>query len=163
MQASELSARLVRERMAKVEAITPALEAIRQVVAMALPVTPERRSYWKIWVGFWERSSYDADVARTMRDRYQEWRERLSRLLKRAQDEGDVAPGVDVHQAASALMALVDGIGVGVLLGVQRIPPERQRAMFNRWLDTVRAGPVGEAARTRKAATPAPARRRRAG
>src|SRR5262249_53183524 len=80
VQASELSARLVRERMAKAESIVPALEAIRQVVAISLPVTPERRSYWRIWVGFWERSSYDADVARTMRARYHEWRDRLGRL-----------------------------------------------------------------------------------
>ncbi len=137
VQASELSARLVRQRMANAETMTPALEAIRQVVAMALPITAERRSTWKIWVGFWERSSYDADVARTMRDRYVEWRERLGRLLKRAQAEGDVSADIDIAQAATALVALVDGIGVGVLLGVQKIPPQRQRAMFDAWLDAV--------------------------
>jgi AcrR family transcriptional regulator len=166
VQASELGARLVRERMAKAEAIVPALEAIRQVVAMALPVTPERRSYWRIWVGFWERSSYDADVAGTMRERYHEWRQRLGRLLKRAQDEGDVAADIDVGQAAGALVALVDGIGVGVLLGVQRIPPERQRAMFDRWLDAIRAKPVEAArparrpSRARPGAATSPKRRR---
>ena len=143
VEASEQSARLVRERMARAESIVPAVEAIRRVVALALPLTAETRSYWRIWVGFWERSSYDDEVARTMRLRYQEWRQRLARLLQRAQEEGDVAPGVNIAQAADALVALVDGIGVEVLLGVQRIPAARQRAMFDLWLETVRSQPIG--------------------
>jgi AcrR family transcriptional regulator len=143
VQASEQSARLVRERMARAESIVPAVEAIRRVVALALPLTAETRSYWRIWVGFWERSSYDDEVARTMRLRYQEWRQRLARLLQRAQEEGDVAPGVSISQAADALVALVDGIGVEVLLGVQRIPAARQRAMFDLWLETVRSNSLG--------------------
>jgi|SRR6185312_3380908 len=143
VEASEQSAKLVREQMLKAEEIAPALEAIRQVVALALPLTPVRRSYWRIWVGFWERSSYDDGVARVMRLRYAEWRERLARLLKRAKVEGDVAPDVDIPQAANALVALIDGIGVEVLLGVQKISPARQRAMFELWLDTVRTRPIG--------------------
>ena len=158
VEASEQSARLVREQMVKAEAITPAVEAIRQVVSLALPLTPTRRSYWRIWVGFWERSSYDDSVARTMRLRYVEWRERLVRLLRRAQVEGDVALGVDVPQAATALIALVDGIGVGVLLGVQKIPPAQQRAMFDRWLETVRTEPLGQQSLTKSSRGRAAAR-----
>ena len=145
VEASELSARLVRERMARAETIVPAVEAIRRVVAMALPLTTETRSTWRIWVGFWERSSYDDEVASTMRLRYQEWRQRLARLLQRAKDEGDVAAQVDIRQAAEALVALIDGIGVEVLLGVQRIPAARQKAMFELWLDTVRSRPLAAA------------------
>jgi AcrR family transcriptional regulator len=159
VQASEQSARLVRERMARAESIVPAVEAIRRVVALALPLTAETRSYWRIWVGFWERSSYDDEVARTMRLRYQEWRQRLARLLQRAQEEGDVAAGVNIAQAADALVALVDGIGVEVLLGVQRIPAARQRAMFDLWLETVRSKPIGgDEAAVKPAATGKPGR-----
>lgn len=161
VEASEQSAKLVREQMLKAEEISPALEAVRQVVALALPLTPVRRSYWRIWVGFWERSSYDDGVARTMRLRYAEWRERLSRLLQRAKLEGDVAPAVDIPQAASALVVLIDGIGVEVLLGVQKISPARQRAMFELWLDTVRTRPIGgEAAAARPARAKVAAGRR---
>ena len=144
LAASELSARQVREAMARVESIVPAVEAIRQVVAIALPL--KRGDNWRGWVGFWERSSYDDQVARTMRLRYVEWRQRLMRLLRRAQKEGDVAPAVDIRNAAEALVALVDGIGVEVTLGVQNIPPARQKAMFDLWLETVRAKPIVEAA-----------------
>ena len=138
IEASELSARLVRDQMERAEKITPALEAIRRVVSYALPLTAESRGYWKIWVGYWERSSYDADVARVMHLRYDEWRDRLARLLARAQAEGDVAAEVDVKEAAQSLVLLVDGIGVQVLLGVGRVPAARQKALFDLWLDTIR-------------------------
>jgi AcrR family transcriptional regulator len=142
IEASEHSARLVRGRMERVERITPAIEAIRKVVALALPLTAEIRGYWRIWVGFWERSSYDDEVARVMRLRYEEWRNRLASLLARAQAEGDVAPDVNIREATESLVALVDGIGVQVLLGVGRIPAARQKAMFDLWLDTLRRSPV---------------------
>ena len=146
IEASEHSARLVRIRMERAAQATPALEAIRKVVALALPLTAETRGYWRIWVGYWERSSYDDEVARVMRLRYSEWRGRLANLLAKAQAEGAVATGVNVQHAAASLVALVDGIGVQVLLGVGRIPPARQRAMFDRWLDTVCSGGVAEPA-----------------
>jgi AcrR family transcriptional regulator len=148
IEASELSARLVRDRMARAEQTRPVIEAIRKVVALALPLTPERRGYWRIWVGYWERSSYDDEVSRVMRLRYDEWRDRLARMLAMAQAAGEVAADVDVQHAAQSLVALVDGIGVQVLLGVGRIPPARQRAMFDLWLDTLRSrGGVMEAGR----------------
>lgn len=140
IEASELSARLVRERMERAERTVPALEAVRKVVAFALPLTAEARGYWRIWLGYWERSSYDDDVSRIMRLRYEEWRGRLERLLRRAQAEGDVASAVDARESAEALIALVDGLGVQVVLGVSRISAARQRAMFDDWLETVRLG-----------------------
>ncbi|MBX3485167.1 TetR family transcriptional regulator C-terminal domain-containing protein [Phenylobacterium sp.] len=139
IEASELSARLVRDQMVKAEQVSPALEAVRKVVSFALPLTAERRNYWKVWIGYWERSSLDAEVNRVMRLRYDEWRERLTRLLVRAKAEGDVGEGVDPGRAAQDLVLLIDGIGVAVLLGVGgRIPPARQKALFDLWLDTVR-------------------------
>lgn len=140
IEASEHSSMLVRRRMERAEQVRPTLDAIRKVAALALPLTAETRGYWRIWVGYWERSSYDDDVARVMRLRYDEWRTRLARLLARAREDGDVAPDVDPREAAESLVALIDGIGVQVLLGVGRIPPARQRAMFDQWLEALRRG-----------------------
>ena len=138
IEASELSARLVRAQMERAEQIEPAIEALRKVVSFALPLSKESRGYWRIWVGYWERFSYDDEVSRVMRLRYDEWRGRLAGMLKRAQAQGDVDPAVDIRHAAESLVALVDGIGMQVLLGVGRIPAARQKAMFDLWLDTVR-------------------------
>lgn len=149
IEASELSARLVRGRMERLERSGPAMDAIRKVVALALPVTAEIRGYWRIWFGYWERSSYDEEVARVMRLRYDEWRGRLERLLARAQAEGDVAAEVDPRRAAEALIALVDGIGVQVVLGVSRLSGARQKALFDQWLEAVRKGDAAQLATAR--------------
>jgi len=137
IEASELSARLVRDQMERAGRVVPAREAIRKVVALALPLTAETRGYWRIWLAYWERSSYDDEVSRVMRLRYDEWRGRLETLLRRAQAEGDLAKGVNPRETAESLIALVDGIGVQVVLGVSRISAARQRAMFDAWLETV--------------------------
>lgn len=145
IEASELSARLVRDRMERAARTPDALEAIRKVAALALPLTSEIRGYWRIWLGYWERSSYDDEVSRVMRLRYDEWRGRLEALLRRAQAEGEVARHVDPREAAEALVALVDGVGVQVVLGVSRISAARQRAMFDAWLEMLRSGSLPSA------------------
>lgn len=145
IEASELSARLVRDRMERAARTADALEAIRKVAALALPLTSEIRGYWRIWLGYWERSSYDDEVSRVMRLRYDEWRGRLEALLRRAQAEGEVARHVNPREAAEALVALVDGVGVQVVLGVSRISATRQRAMFDAWLEMLRAGSLPSA------------------
>ena len=112
IEASEYSAKLVRPKMERFVHERSALSALRKVVAEALPITPTMRGYWRIWVGFWERSSYNPTVARVMRARYDEWRGRLVVLIRRAQDEGEAPKTFDPDLAAQELIAVVDGIAV---------------------------------------------------
>ena len=69
-----------------------------------------------------------------MRARYDEWRGRLSMLIQRARSEGQVRADIDPDQAAQELVALVDGIGVQVVLGVGKIPAARQREIVDVWI-----------------------------
>lgn len=149
IEASEYAAKLVRPRMERSARNTSAIEALRKVVADALPITGEKRGLWRIWIGFWERSSYNADVAKVMRLRYDEWRNRLAVLIRRAQDEGEMPKGFDAELAAQELIALIDGIAVQVLLGTGRIPATRQREMIDGWIATTAAGRPALAARAR--------------
>lgn len=134
IEASEYSARLVRPKMEKSALAPSAVEALRHVVADALPTNREMKGMWRVWVGFWERSSYDPDVARVMRARYAEWRGRLVAQLRRAQKQGEMPGDLDVEFAAQELVALVDGIAVQVLLGAGHIPAARQRQMVDEWI-----------------------------
>ncbi|MHB8528894.1 MAG: TetR family transcriptional regulator C-terminal domain-containing protein, partial [Caulobacteraceae bacterium] len=148
IEASEYSAKLVRPRMERIGKEPGAVSALRRVVAEALPITPTVRGYWRIWVGFWERASYNPQVARIMRARYDEWRGRLSVLIRRAQDEGLAPRSFDADLAAQELVALVDGIGVQVLLlGSGRIPSARQREIVDAWIETMVAGRAGRVAK----------------
>jgi len=143
IEASEVSAKLVRPRMERAARDKSALAALRRVVGESLPITPVARGYWRIWVGFWERASYNPEVKRVMRDRYEEWRGRLVVLIRRAQDEGEAAGGFDAELAAQELVALIDGIGVQVLLGIGRIPVARQWQIIDAWIEIMAEGRVG--------------------
>jgi len=143
IEASEYSAKLVRPRMERFGKEPGAVEALRRVVAEALPITRTVRGYWRIWVGFWERAGYNPDVARVMRARYEEWRGRLAKLIRRAQEEGEAPKTFDADLAAQELVAVVDGIGVQVLLGSGRIPAARQREIVDSWIRMMVAGGAG--------------------
>jgi AcrR family transcriptional regulator len=143
IEASELSARLVRPRMERAGRDKSALAALRRVIGESLPITPVTRGYWHVWVGFWERASYNPEVKRVMRDRYEEWRGRLAGIIRRAQDEGEAAGGFDAELAAQEFVALIDGIGVQVLLGSGRIPVARQWQIIDSWIESLTEGRIG--------------------
>ncbi len=147
IEASEYSAKLVRPGMDRLVNEKPALNALRKLVAQALPITPTLRGYWRIWVGFWERSSYNPTVARVMRIRYDEWRGRIEMLIRRAQNEGEAPRNFDATLAAQELIALVDGIGVQVLLGSGQIANARQREIVDSWIEAMVGGHVGRPVR----------------
>lgn len=143
IQASEYAATLMRPAMERAGQDRVALRALRKVVEMALPSTPELRGYWRVWLGFWERAGYNQEVARVMRDRYAEWCGRLAEILRRARDQGEVPSIVDPALAAQEIVALVDGVSVQVLLGEARISASRQRRLVSQWVENVAAGRVG--------------------
>ncbi|MFI4974948.1 MAG: TetR/AcrR family transcriptional regulator [Caulobacterales bacterium] len=147
IEASEYAAKLVRPRMERSAREESAIQALRKVIADALPTTRDIRGLWRIWLGFWERSSYNPDVARVMRARYEEWRGRLAVLIRRAQSQGEMPGNVDPDLAAQELVALIDGISVQVLLGSGRIPAARQREIIDTWVDTLVAGRAGRPVR----------------
>lgn len=146
IEASECSARMVRPRMEKAEREADALIALRKVVGESLPISPKARGYWRIWVGFWERASYNADVARVLRERYDEWTGRLAKIIRRAQAEGRVPRAVDPESAAQEIVAIVDGIGVQVLLGRRRLSVARQWEIVDSWIEVLAEGKVGKTA-----------------
>jgi AcrR family transcriptional regulator len=145
IEASEYSARRVRPRMEKSALAESALVALREVVADALPMNREMKGMWRVWLGFWERSGYDPEVARIMRLRYAEWRGRLAAQLRRAQDQAEMPATFDPELAAQELIALIDGIAVQVLLGTGRIPASRQREMIDDWIEAKRNAPAPRA------------------
>ena len=141
--ASECSAKPVRERMERAAREKAPLVALRKVIADSLPINPVTRGYWRVWVGFWERASYNPEVARVMGERYDEWRGRLAKVIRRAQAEGVASQDFDPDLAAQELVALIDGIGVQVLLGVGRLSAARQWRIIDSWIENMVAGRLG--------------------
>ena len=134
VQASEYSARDVRANMEAAEALPDKLEALRQVLYLALPSDEDKRGNWNFFLGFWERSIHNAAVRRVTQLRYTEWLARTERLIKAAQDAGLVAEDVDPRLASRSVVALIDGIATQVLRSGSTLTPKEQTALVDAWI-----------------------------
>jgi AcrR family transcriptional regulator len=146
IQASEYSGIVVRARMEQHEATRKGVAALKHVIYEALPMTPEMRGTWNVWLGFWDRATHNADVRAITELRYKEWQNRIAVLIKGAQEEGEVSPKVDPIRAAQSIISLVDGIGVRVLLTGGEMSAKRQKELVDSLIDnlphTRRAAPA---------------------
>jgi AcrR family transcriptional regulator len=134
VEASEYSAREVRDKMLAAEALEDALISLREVLYLALPSDEDKRGNWNYFLGFWERSVYNAAVRRVTHLRYSEWLKRTARLIQRAQTAGDIPKAVDVSLASHACVALIDGIATQVLRSGRSLSPKEQRALIDEWI-----------------------------
>lgn len=138
--ASQYAAEQVRAPMEEVALESSAREALRHLLYTALPTTTVMKGRWRFWVAFWERAAHSPQVNRVMRERYQEWSSRIAVLIRRAQEQGEAARDLDADRTARELVALVDGIGVQVLIGAGKLAAPAQRQFVDTLLD-LRLGP----------------------
>jgi hypothetical protein len=136
VEASEYSAREVRDKMLAAEALTDPLVSLREVLYLALPSDEDKRGNWNYFLGFWERSVYNAAVRRVTHLRYTEWLRRAARLIRLAQAAGDLPKDVDAALASRACVALIDGIATQVLRSGRSLPPREQRMLIDEWIKT---------------------------
>jgi AcrR family transcriptional regulator len=95
---------------------------LRAVLLEALPLDATRLAEWRVWVAFWSEAASNAAIAGENLHRYQEWRLLLSSLLLpffRSTEPRE--------QAVETLVALVDGLGLG--LTVSAAPRRRPGAL----------------------------------
>lgn len=133
-EASEYSARDVRASMVLMEQLPDKLEALRQVLYLALPSDDDKKGNWNFFLGFWERSVHNAAVRNITHLRYVEWLKRTARLIHNAQEAGDISRDVDVRHASHAVVALTDGIATQTLRSGSPLTPREQRALIDDWI-----------------------------
>jgi AcrR family transcriptional regulator len=98
------------------------LEALRAVLAEALPLDQERILEWRVWLAFWGSAATSASLQAEQHERYREWRGLLKRVLAGAQRDGQLPADIDLDRLVDQIVALVDGFG---LQGV--LDPEREQ------------------------------------
>lgn len=136
VEASEYAARDVRADMLAIEELPDPIEALRGVLHLALPSDADKRGNWNFFLGFWERSVHNAAVRKITHLRYEEWIKRVSRLIRRAMEEGIVNPEIDVLIAARAAVALIDGIAIQALRSGRPPTTQQQRQMVDIWIQS---------------------------
>jgi AcrR family transcriptional regulator len=109
------------------------LEALRAVLAEALPLDQERILEWRVWLAFWGSAATSASLQAEQHQRYREWRGLLKRVLATAQLSADV----DLDRLVDQIVALVDGFGLQGVLDPQHPQPEQLASRLNGAVDAL--------------------------
>jgi AcrR family transcriptional regulator len=148
--ASEAGADVVRPEMDDAATGASARAALRDLLYTVLPTSPAMKAQWRFWMAFWERAAHSPQVQRVMRERYFEYTNRVATVIRRSQEQGETPRGVDAEKVAREIIALIDGIGVQVMIGSRRFTNAVQRQYVDDLLE-MRLGPVREAPRRKRA------------
>lgn len=143
---SEHGAELVRPMMDEAATGLSAREALRDLLHTILPTSTAMKAQWRCWLAFWERGAHSPQVQRVMRERYFEYTNRVSTVIRRAQEQGEAPRDIDVEHVAREIIALIDGLGVQVLLGAGKLTSVAQRQFVDSLLES-RLGAVPEGGR----------------
>jgi len=103
-----------------------AAKRLADVVEQSLPTTDPARREWKLWAELWLGAARDPGlrpVAAQMYARYRTW---IATAIAEGIATGEFA-AVDPVETADLAMALVDGLGLRVLLGDPSMPADRAR------------------------------------
>jgi AcrR family transcriptional regulator len=130
----------VRGRLAEAaEHTTEPLELVRAWLIEGLPLDRERQSEVRVWFAFLGLALTRPAFARAQRLTYRAWRGRVADLLREAQERGAVRADVDPSAAATALVALVDGLSIQATFEPRALSAGRQAELVDQQLDALRA------------------------
>jgi len=130
----------VSRRLAKLEArTTEPLELARAWLVEGLPLDGDRRAEVRVWFALLGLALTRPALARAQRLTYRAWRGRVAELLHEAQDARAVRADVDCAAAATALVALVDGLAIQATFEPRAVSGARAVELVDAHLDALRA------------------------
>ena len=74
------------------------------------------RAQWLVWVEYWRAAARDSELRAGSADVYARWRTLVGGILTDGRAAGDFRRDLDTDQAAIQVLALLDGVGVPVVL-----------------------------------------------
>lgn len=107
---------------------------LSDLAAAYLPLTPESRREWRVWLAFWGRAIADDVLRARHRAYYAEITTRLAADLKMATPS---LPHDKARALADAIVAAIDGVGTRATLEPEDWPPARQRAALAHLIDAL--------------------------
>jgi len=107
-----------------------ARDRLIRLVELGMPSDPaeEPESQWLLWIDVWARSLRNATVDAHRRDLEGRWVGAYAGIVERGLAAGEFRPGVDPHDFAVRLAALIDGLGKSLILRDPWMSRERMLA-----------------------------------
>ena len=132
--------RVVARMNARADGLT-GLAALRVVMLEALPLDGQRDLEAQIEISFWGRALGNPGLSELQHTEFDRFAERLRGYLAEAEQEGELAEGLDLHLAAHQLLVLIDGLSAERVLYPDRVTPARQEQMLDQLLEGLRREP----------------------
>lgn len=113
------------------------IDRLEQMILTALPLNVSDKADWKVWVAFLGYSIGRKHLVQEHRKRYDFLRQIISQELADLQTANLIRADLDVTLEANALIALVDGIGTGVVICPEQFSAEQQQYLVRRHINAV--------------------------
>jgi AcrR family transcriptional regulator len=115
------------------------IERLEQMIFVALPLENIDRDEWKVWVAFLGYSIGREHLVREHQKRYDLLRQIIYQELAELQAAKLIRDDLDLTLEANALIALVDGIGTGVVICSGQFSAEQQKYLVRRHINVLLA------------------------
>ena len=123
--------RVGRRVAAAAETARDPLELVRELLAIGLPLDPERCDETRVWFAVLGLSLTRPALARDQGAAYGQWRRLVASAIEQAQAEGELDTAIDPLREAAALVALVDGLAVQAMFEAGGPSAERQLELLD--------------------------------
>jgi AcrR family transcriptional regulator len=121
-----IAGRIGRRVAALRESAPEPLELVRELLAIGLPLDPERWDETRVWFAFLGLALSRPGLARVQGAAYRQWRRLVASAIEDAQAAGELDAAIDPRREAASLVALVDGLAVQAMFEPSGQSAERQ-------------------------------------
>jgi AcrR family transcriptional regulator len=115
------------------------IDRLAQMMFVALPLEQIDRDDWKVWVAFLGYSIGREHLVREHRKRYDLLRQIISQELADLQTTQLIRADLDLTLEANAIIALIDGIGTGVVICPEQFSATQQQYLVRRHINNLLA------------------------
>ncbi len=113
------------------------IERLEQMLLSALPLEASGIPGWQVWVAFLGYAIGREPLIQEHRKRYASLQQLICQELADLQAAELIRDDLDLTLEAHALIALVDGIGTGVVINPQQFNAKQQRYLVQRYIKTL--------------------------
>ncbi|MBC1222224.1 TetR family transcriptional regulator [Nostoc sp. UCD121] len=115
------------------------IDRLAQMIFVALPLEDIDKADWKVWVAFLGYSIGRDRLVQEHRKRYDFLRQIICQELADLQKALVIRADLDLTLEANALIALVDGIGTGVVIFPEQFSADQQKYLVRRHINAMLA------------------------
>ena len=117
--------------------VNQGVERLEQMILAVLPLAPKGIQGWLIWIAFLGYAIGRNKLIEEHQKRYDSLREMIYQELAALKNTKLIRDDIDLRLEANALIAFVDGIGIGCAICPDQFHPEQQRYLVKRYITTL--------------------------